>query len=204
LGVPFFAECEKTMTPRWLVPSVFALLVPTFAQAQIEQNVKGDVDHFGPGFTALSDSRIDFQLLRPANVALLWVTPDGRIDLFFPVRSRDKTLKRSGNNAISVSDIPSPIQSPVINGAPVSGRAGQFAPTGSLLTAPPPREDSAHVSGYWVLLTADAPITAGEIQKKLQLISRQGGGLSIIDRLAPVLVPEGTLWAQYVAAVVMR
>jgi len=86
----------------------------------------------------------------------------------------------------------------------VSGRAGQFTPTGSLLTGAPARDDSSGVSGYWVLLTSDAPITALDIQKKLALMSREGGGPAIIDRLAPVLVPEGTLWAQYVAGVLLR
>ena len=189
---------------RWLPATLVTLLLPTLAHAQIEQTVKGDVDHFGPGFTALSDARVDFQLLRPANVVLFWVTPEGRIDLFFPVRSRDKTLKRAGNNAISVSDIPSPIQSPVISGAPVSGRAGQFTPMGSLLTGAPPRDDGTHVSGYWVLLTVDAPVTALDIQTRLPQMPRDGGGVAIIDRLPTVLVPQGTLWAQYVAAVVLR
>ena len=192
------------MTARWLVTTLVTLVVPTFAHAQIEQDVAGNVDHFGPGFTALSESRVDFQLLRPAHVVLFWVTPEGRIDLFFPQRSRDKTLKRAGGNAISVSDIPSPIESPVIHGAPVSGRGGQFTPTGSLLTGAPVQADSTRVSGYWVLLTADAPITAHDIQTKLPAMSREGGGPAIIERLAPVLVPQGTLWAQYVAAVVLR
>jgi len=181
-----------------------ALASPAIAHAQIVQNVRGDVDHFGPGFTALAEGRVDFRLLRPANVVLFWVTPDGRIDLFFPVRSRDKTLRRAGNNNISVTEIPSPIQAPVISGAPVSGRAGQFTPTGSLLTGAPDRDDSTHVSGYWVLLTIDAPVTAVEIQRRLLPMSREGGGLAIIDRLPPVIVPEGTLWAQYVAAVALR
>jgi hypothetical protein len=191
------------MTVRFLVAAL-VVAAPTIARAQIEQSVHGAVDHFGPGFTALSEGRVDFRLLRPANVVLFWVTPEGRIDLFFPARSRDKTLKRAGNNVISVAEIPSPIASPVIAGAPVSGRAGQFTPTGSLLTGAPARDDSTHVSGYWVLLTSDAPITALDVQRKLALLSREGGGLAIIDRLAPVLVPEGTLWAQYVAAVVLR
>jgi hypothetical protein len=175
---------------------------PAIAGGQVVQNVHGDVAHFGEGFTAISEGRVDFRLLRPANVVLFWVTPEGRVDLFFPVRSRDKTLRRAGNNAISVSEIPSPLQAPVIAGAPVSGRAGQFA-TGNLLTGAPARSDSG-VSGYWVLLTSDAPITALDVQNKLALMSREGGGLAIIDRLAPVLVPEGTLWAQYVAAVVLQ
>jgi len=191
------------MTTRFLVAAL-VLAAPAITSAQVVQSVHGDVAHFGEGFTAISESRVDFRLLRPANVALFWVTPQGRIDLFFPVRSRDKTLKRAGNNAISVSEIPSPIQAPVISGAPVSGRAGQFTPTGSLLTGRPADDDSGGVSGYWVLLTSDTPITALDIQNKLALMSRQGGALAIIDRLPPVLVPQNTLWAQYVAGVVLR
>jgi len=192
------------MAERLRMLAMLALASPSWAAAQIVQTVRGDVAHFGEGFTAITEGRVDFRLLRPANVVLFWVTPDGRIDLFFPVRSRDKTLRRAGNNAISVSEISSPIQAPVISGAPVSGRAGQFAPAGSLLTGAPPRDDSSGVSGYWVLLTSDAPITALEVQNKLALMSREGGALAIIDRLAPLLVPEGTLWAQYVAGVVLR
>src|SRR5436309_5400574 len=187
-----------------LLVAALALAAPPLAGAQVVQNVRGDVAHFGEGFTAIREGRVDFRLLRPANVVLFWVTPDGVIDLFFPVRSRDKTLRRAGSNAISVGEIPSPIQAPVIKGAPVSGRAGQFAPTGSLLTGAPARDDSSGVSGYWVLLTSDASMTARDGQGKLALMSREGGGLAIIDRLAPVLVPEGTLWAQYVAGVLLR
>ena len=190
------------MTTQFLVATL-VVASPAIAGAHVVQNVHGDVAHFGEGFTAISESRVDFRLLRPANVVLFWVTPEGRIDLFFPLRSRDKTLRRAGNNALSVSEIPSPLQAPVISGAPVSGRAGQFTPTGSLLTGAPARSDSG-VSGYWVLLTSDAPITALDVQNKLALLSREGGALAIIDRLAGVLVPQGTLWAQYVAAVVLQ
>jgi hypothetical protein len=192
------------MTGRSLFVATLAVAAPASAPAQVVQNVQGDVAHFGEGFTAIAEGRVDFRLLRPANVVLFWVTPAGRIDLFFPVRSRDKTLRRAGHNAISVSEIPSPIQAPVISGAPVSGRAGQFTPAGNLLTGAPPRDDSMTVSGYWVLLTSDAPITAIDVQRQLKQILREGGGLAIIDRLPPLLVPQGTLWAQYVAGVVLR
>jgi hypothetical protein len=182
-----------------------ALVSPPVAAAQIEQAVRGDVEHFGAGFTALTEERVDFRLLRPANVLLFWVTPDGRIDLFFPVRSRDKTLRKAGANTISVSEIPSPLQAPVIAGAPVSGRAGQFTPTGSnLMTGAPQSSDSLKIAGYWVLLASEEQITAVDVQRKLALMSRDGGGLAIIDRLAPVLVPSGTMWAQYAAAVALR
>src|SRR6267143_5686830 len=67
-----------------------ALASPAVASAQVVQNVHGDVAHFGEGFTAIMESRVDFRLLRPAHVVLVWVTPDGRIDLFFPVRSRSE------------------------------------------------------------------------------------------------------------------
>src|SRR6267143_5989306 len=154
------------MIERFLYATlVFA--APAVASAQVVQNVHGDVAHFGEGFTAITESRVDFRLLRPAHVVLVWVTPDGRIDLFFPLRSRDKTLRRAGNNTISVSEIPSPIQALVINGAPVSGRAGQFTPAGSLLTGAPAGDDSSGVSGYWVLLACDAPITALDVQRRL-------------------------------------
>jgi hypothetical protein len=190
---------------RFWTPATLLLCFPTLAAAQIEQSVRGDVDHFGPGFTALSEERVDFRLLRPANVVLFWVTPQGRIDLFYPVRSRDHTQRRAGDNAISVSEIPSPLEAPVISGAPISGRAGQFTPTGSnLMTGTPQAGDSLKVSGYWVLLASDEPITAVDVQRKLARMSREGGGLAIIERLVPVLVPEGTQWAQYSAAVVLR
>ena len=191
------------MIRRSLLFAALAVAAPAIGRAQVVQNVQGDVAHFGEGFTAITESRVDFRLLRPANVVLFWVTPAGRIDLFFPLRSRDKTLKRAGTNAISVSEIPSPLQAPVISGAPVSGRAGQFTPTGSLLTGAPAGADSG-VSGYWVLLTSEAPITALDIQNKLAVMSREGGVAAIIDRLAPVLVPERAVWAQYVAGVVLR
>lgn len=185
--------------------TLLAIVSPSPAAAQIEQAVRGDVEHFGPGFTALSEERVDFRLLRPANVVLFWVTPDGRIDLFFPVRSRDKTLRKAGANAISVSEIPSPIQAPVIAGAPVSGRAGQFTPTGSnLMTGAPQGSDSLKIAGYWVLLASEEQITAVDVQRRLSTMSREGGGPAIIDRLAPVLVPSGTMWAQYAAAVALR
>lgn len=141
---------------RFWTPATLVLCFPTLAAAQIEQSVRGAVDHFGPGFTALSEERVDFRLLRPANVVLLWVTPEGRIDLFYPVRSRDRTQRRAGDHAISVSEIPSPIEAPVISGAPISGRASQFTPTGSnLMTGTPQTGDSLKVSGYWVLLTSE-------------------------------------------------
>src|SRR3989442_5216628 len=192
------------MTKRSLLFTMLAMLSPTLAGGQVVQNVHGDVAHFGEGFTAITESRVDFRLLRPANVVLFWVTHEGRIDLFYAARSRDKTLRRAGSNAISVSEIPSPIQSPVISGAPVSGRAGQFTPTGSLLTGAPARDDSSGVSGYWVLLTTDAPITALDVQNRLALMSREGGGLAIIDRLAPGLVPESSPCARYVGGEVLR
>lgn len=190
---------------RFWTPATLVLCFPTLAAAQIEQSVRGAVDHFGPGFTALSEERVDFRLLRPANVVLLWVTPEGRIDLFYPVRSRDRTQRRAGDHAISVSEIPSPIEAPVISGAPISGRAGQFTPTGSnLMTGTPQTGDSLKVSGYWVLLASEEPITAVDVQRRLATISREGGATAIIDRLVAVLVPTGTMWAQYAAAVALR
>jgi hypothetical protein len=190
------------MTRLLLVP-LLALAFPTTGRSQIEQTTQGQPDHFGPGFTALSERRVDFQLQRPAHVGLFWVNADGRVDMFYPVRSRDRTLRRAGSHAISVTDIPSPIQAPVIAGAPVSGRAGQFTPTGSLLTGRPTATDST-ISGYWVLFVTEAPLTALDVQGRLEPMSQQGGGPAVVDRLAAFLVEENLPWAIYVAPVVWR
>ena len=48
---------------------MLASAFPSLAAAQIVQTVHGDVAHFGEGFTALTEGRVDFRLLRPANVA---------------------------------------------------------------------------------------------------------------------------------------
>src|SRR2546425_10949510 len=107
------------MTKRILLFATLVLVPPALADAQVIQNVHGDVAHFGEGFTAITEKRVDFRLLRPANVALFWVTPEGRIDLFFPLRSRDKTRRRAGYCAISDSQIPCPIQAPALNAGQV-------------------------------------------------------------------------------------
>jgi len=82
---------------------------------------------------------------------------------------------------------------PIIN----SGRSGKQVQVERART-------EAAVAGYWVLLTIDAPITAVDIQNRLKPMSHDGGGLAIIDRLGPVLVPQGTLWAQCVESVAFR
>jgi len=62
------------MTTRFLLAALVAAS-PAIAGAQVVQNVHGDVAHFGEGFTAISEGRVDFRLLRPANVVLFRVTP---------------------------------------------------------------------------------------------------------------------------------
>ena len=52
------------------------------ASAQVVQSVRGSPDHFGPGFTNLYETRVEFRLLRPGNAVLLWVKPTGEVDLF--------------------------------------------------------------------------------------------------------------------------
>src|SRR5436309_3094531 len=69
------------MTTRFLVAAL-VVASPAIASAQVVQNVHGDVAHFGEGFTAITESRVDFRLLRPSNVVLFWFTPECRIDLF--------------------------------------------------------------------------------------------------------------------------
>lgn len=173
------------------------------AGAQVVQSVRGSPDHFGPGFTNLYETRVEFRLLRPGNAALFWVKPTGEVDLYYPTRSRDKTERREGRHVISTAEIPSPIQPPVIAGAPTSGRAGQFTPTGSVLTGAADMPSDS-VSGYWVLLVTDVPITAVDIKNALGPMSHEGAAAAMLERLAPLLVPEGATWAMYTAAVVVQ
>src|SRR5713226_8352600 len=68
--------------------------------AAIAQMTRGVADSFGPGFTALSTDRVQFQLTRPANVILLWVSSDGRIDLYYPLRSGDRNARKAGRHGL--------------------------------------------------------------------------------------------------------
>jgi hypothetical protein len=172
------------------------------ASAQVVQSVRGSPDHFGPGFTNLYETRVEFRLLRPGNAVLLWVKPTGEVDLYYPLRSRDKTERREGRHSISTAEIPSPIQAPVISGVPSSARAGQFTPAGVLTAATEVSSDS--VSGYWVLLVTDVPVTAVAIKNALGPMSHEGSAAAMLERLAPLLVPEGATWAMYTAAVVVQ
>lgn len=191
------------MTKRWLwIAAVAAFGTP--AAAQVEQSVRGEPDHFGPGFTNLYDTRVEFRLLRPGHVVLLWVRPRGDLDVYWPIRSGDRSERRAGRHGISTTEVPSPIQAPVISGAP-EGRSGQFAsPRGNVLSAAAPDLRADPVTGYWVLVVLDAPITAKDIQKRLTLMTHEGGASAVLERIAPLLIPEGVTWAMYSAAVVVQ
>lgn len=192
------------MTKRCLwIAAVAAFATP--AAAQVEQSVRGEPDHFGPGFTNLYDTRVEFRLLRPGHAVLLWVRPRGDLDVYWPIRSGDRSERRAGRHTISTTEVPSPIQAPVICGAPVSGRSGQFAPPrGNVLSAPAPDVPADTVTGYWVLVVLDAPITAKDIQKRLALMTHEGGASAVLERIAPMLIPGGVTWAMYSAAVVVH
>jgi len=191
------------MTKRWLwIAAVAAFGTP--AAAQVEQSVRGEPDHFGPGFTNLYDTRVEFRLLRPGHVVLLWVRPRGDLDVYWPIRSGDRSERPAGRHGISTTEVPSPIQAPVISGAP-EGRSGQLAsPRGSVLSAPAPDLPADTVTGYWVLVVLDAPITAKDIQKRLALMTHEGGASAVLERIAPMLIPGGVTWAMYSAAVVVQ
>src|SRR6266852_5855967 len=93
---------------RATVLSVLAMsTAATTAAAQhtaaVAQLTRGVADSFGPGFTALSMDRVQFQLSRPANVILLWVSSDGSIDLYYPLRSGDRNARKAGRNALATS-----------------------------------------------------------------------------------------------------
>ncbi|HKA58276.1 MAG TPA: hypothetical protein VKD28_06655 [Gemmatimonadales bacterium] len=191
------------MTKRWLWIAALAAF-GTPAAAQVEQSVRGEPDHFGPGFTNLYERSVEFRLLRPGHAVLLWVKPSGDLEVYWPIRSGDRSERRAGRHSISTAEIPSPIQAPVISGTPTSGRAGQFTPRGSVLSGAAPDVPADTVTGYWVLVVLDAPITAKEIQTRLAPMSHEGGASAVLERIAPLLIPGGVTWAMYSAAVVVQ
>lgn len=191
-----------TLRALSLVPLLTLGAVPV--GAQVVQAVRGAAEQFGPGFTDLTEGTVEFRLLRPGHTVLLWVKPDGEVSLFYPLRSGDKSLRRAGRHVISVKEVPSPVQSPVIAGAPGTGRAGQFTPATGVMTARAAQADADEVSGYWVLLVGDEPITAGDVQLRLGSMSREGGTAAVLERIPPLLVREGVSWAMYAAGVVMQ
>jgi hypothetical protein len=188
---------------RTIMLALVGLTSAHVAGAQVAQSVRGSPDYFGPGFTNLYETRVEFQLLRPGNAVLLWVRPDGSVDLYYPVRSKDKTERRAGRHVLSTAEIPSPIQPPVIAGSPTSGRAGQFTPAGSVLTGASDMSSDS-LTGYWVLLVMDAPISALDIKNALAPMSHEGRAPAVLERIAPLLVPNGATWAMYTAAVIVQ
>jgi hypothetical protein len=191
------------MTKRWLCLAALAAF-GTPARAQVEQSIRGEPDHFGPGFTNLYERSVEFRLLRPGHAVLLWVKPSGDLEVYWPIRSGDRSERRAGRHSISTAEIPSPIQAPVITGTPTSGRAGQFAPRGSVLSGAAPDVPADTVTGYWVLVVLDAPITAKEIQTRLAPMSHEGGASAVLERIAPLLIPGGVTWAMYSAPVIVQ
>lgn len=184
------------------IAGVVAFATP--ARAQVEQTVRGEPDHFGPGFTNLYETRVEFRLLRPGHAVVLWVKPSGDLDVYWPLRSGDRSERRTGRHSISTVEPASPIQPPVITGTPTSTRTGQFQPRGTVLSGPALDVPTDTVTGYWVLVVLDAPITAKDIQKRLAPMSHEGGASAVLERIAPLLIPEGVTWAMYSAAVVVQ
>jgi hypothetical protein len=196
------------MTPLpsswWLVLSLAAAVGPRVADAQATSplvlELRGATDSFGPGPMVLWEDKVEFRLTRDAHVVLLWIGREGQVDLYWPLRSGDRSARRAGRHAISVGDVKSPIEPPTIAGTPSGGPPGQFAPTRSAAIAG--RPDTLGVVGYWALLVSDAPITPAEVRARLQPMSREGGGLAILERLPEVLlVGRAGLWAAYFAPV---
>src|SRR5438067_8782651 len=189
------------MRRSWITAMAIVCAPPL--SAQLVQVARGIADSFGPGFTALSADRVQFQLTRPANVILLWVSGDGQIDLYYPQRSGDRNARKAGRHALGTGDLKSPIENPMIRGAPTSTRPGQFAPAapggmvaGSRVT------DSSETAGYWALIVGDEPTTAAQVQMRLLPMSREGTVDDILDRLGPVLMEgRARLWAAYFAPV---
>lgn len=180
--------------------AALCLAITPLARAQIVQIERGASDSFGPGFTALAETKVDFRLTRPAHVALLWVGAAGQIDVYWPLRGRDKSDRRAGRHAISVGEVKSPLEPPTIAGAPASSTPGQIAPLGSGTIAGSRAPDEA--AGYWVLIVTDAPIVASHLRAWGAPISREGGGEAVLERLPEaVLVGRYGMWAMYAAPV---
>jgi len=185
------------------IVSILVTSATTTASAQnaqaIAQMTRGVSDSFGPGFTALSADRVQFQLTRPANVILLWVSSDGRIDLYYPLRSGDRNARK----ALGTGDLKSPIENPMIRGAPTSTRPGQFAPAAPGGTVAGSRvTDSSETAGYWALIVGDEPTTAAQVQTRLLPMSREGTVDDVLERLGPVLMEgRARMWAAYFAPV---
>jgi len=171
--------------------------------AAVAQLTRGVADSFGPGFTALSMDRVQFQLTRPANVILLWVSSDGSIDLYYPLRSGDRNARQAGRHALGTGDVKSPIENPTIRGAPASTRPGQFAPAAPGGTVAGSRvTDSSETAGYWALIVGDEPTSAAQVQDRLLPMSREGTVNDVLERLGPILMEgRARLWAAYFAPV---
>ena len=184
-----------------LIGLAWALVAP--AGAQVVQSTRGATEQFGPGFTALSDTRVEFRLARPAHAVVLWVTPAGAVQLHYPLRSRDRTERKAGRHAVDASEVPSPIESPVITGTPSSGRTGYFTPMGTgLMTGKTPAGEET-VSGYWVLVLTERPLPAAEVKDRLSMLSREGEAAAVLDRIALLLLPPDGGGAMYVAGVIV-
>jgi hypothetical protein len=179
------------------------------AAAQVQASplvleVRGATDSFGPGPVALSQERVEFRLTRPGHVVLLWVARDGQVTLYWPVRSGDRSSRRAGRQAISVEEISSPLDAPVMAGAPTSSQPGRMAPTGSGVLVGRP-DTTAGPAGYWALLVADVPISAADVRLRLGPMSHEGGAAAVVDRLPELLfVGRAALWAAYFAPVALR
>jgi len=186
-----------------LVLSTAATRAAAQNTAAIAQMTRGVADSFGPGFTALSTDRVQFQLTRPANVILLWVSSDRRIDLYYPLRSGDRNARNAGRHALGTGDVKSPIENPMIAGAPASTRPGQFAPaTPGGMVAGGRVTDSTETAGYWALIVGDEPTSAAQVQNRLLPMSREGTVDDILERLGPILMEgRARLWAAYFAPV---
>jgi hypothetical protein len=191
-------------TPWWLmvIVAVLAGTRPGTAQERspLALDLRGASDSFGPGLVGLSEASIEIRLTRPAHVVLFWIGQEGQVDLYYPLRSGDRSLRRAGRHSFAVGDVKSPIAPPTFAGAPTSAKPGRLALPGRGVVAGP--GETAEPAGYWALLVGDVPLTAAEVQSRLKLLSREGGGPAILDRLPELLmVGRAGLWAAYYAPV---
>jgi len=178
------------MTGRSLLCASIALAAPAIAGAQVETERARRCRAFRRGVHRHQRTPSGLPAAQARERGALMGDARRRYRALFSVRSRDKTLRRAGGNTISVSEIASPSRRPSSTGRRCRVARDNSRRRGACLTGAPPRDDGSDVSGYWGL--ADERLHRSQPRSTDQARDHvaRGGRLAVIDRLAPVLVPE--------------
>jgi hypothetical protein len=183
---------------------MLALAVVTMQRPALEVVKRGEAERYGPGITHASHRVVKYELSRPAHVIVLLVSDHGEVRAVFPERQGDKTEKKKGRHGLSVGDVASTLPAYRVEGAPAEAKPGRFTPqTGSRVAgagAAPEMEGT-----YWLVIAADVPTTALQVQAAIEARDREAGVATLIELLPQVLVGlRTTSWATYVTQAVER